>query len=72
MKTLKQWMDEGNIVGSGAIAGLGYNSGTPNGTPTNYESDNIASADAASDILKAAIQKYHINLHAKTASKGNK
>ncbi len=47
------------------IRGLGYVSGTPGGSISNYASDNIASADTMNDVLKKFINLWHNNLHNK-------
>ena len=45
------------------VRGLGYVSGAPAGSISNYASDNIASADTMNDVLKKFINVWHNNLH---------
>ena len=48
------------------VRGLGYVSGAPAGSISNYASDNIASADTINDSLKKFVQLWHGNIHNRT------
>lgn len=54
-------------VGSGAVRGMGYVSGSPDGDSKNYVGDNIADADTRNNIVNLMTTQ-HMNMHKSTKS----
>jgi len=56
-------------MGVESVRGLGYVSGIPTGSLSNYSSDNIATADTINDNLKKFVKLWHGSMHANKAKR---
>lgn len=72
MKRFKPWLNETMSVGSGAVRGMGYITGSPDGESGGYLANNIADAETRDNVVKV-LSTQHVNMHKSTkATKGNK
>lgn len=70
MKRFKTWINETMSVGAGAVRGMGYVSGSPDGDSKSYLGNNISDADTRNNIINLMTTQ-HTNLHKSTkAAKG--
>lgn len=72
MKKFKSWINETMSVGSGAVRGMGYVSGSPDGGDSkSYQDNNIADADTRNNVINL-LSTQHTNLHKSTKSSKSK